>query len=88
MSNQEGSLTPISPERLVQELRKLSASQASGELSKDAYEHRFSRMITELRERSIGGNRAEILAAISPLQQDGTISSGDWARLLKQLGLG
>ena len=31
---------------------------------------------------------AEIMAALSPLKAAGTISDGDWIRLVKQLGLG
>jgi hypothetical protein len=44
-------------------------------------------MIGELRDRRIQGSRAEILAALSPLKDDGTVSVADWTRLTKQLGL-
>jgi hypothetical protein len=44
-------------------------------------------MIGELRDRRIQGSRAEILAALSPLKDDGTVSLSDWTRLTKQLGL-
>ena len=81
-------LTPISIARVVQELKSLSEGRKSGKYDPDEYEHRFSRMISELRDRRIAGNRAEIMAGISPLQADGTITPGDWRRLVKQLGLG
>ncbi len=81
-------LTPIAPGRVAQELKALSDGRHSGKYDKDEYEHRFSRMIGELRDRRISGTRAEILAALTPLQADGTVSATDWERLIKQLGLG
>lgn len=80
-------LTPITPARVAQELKALSEGRKAGKFDADEYEHRFSRMISELRDRQIGGTRAEIMAALTPLKTDGTISVGDWARLVKQLGL-
>ncbi|HEU4698525.1 MAG TPA: hypothetical protein VFS40_05060 [Gemmatimonadales bacterium] len=84
---QGGQLKPVSPARVAQELQRLSAQRTSGELDKDAYEHRFSRMVSELRDRRIDGSRAEILAALTPLRDDGTITTPDWDRLIRQLGL-
>jgi hypothetical protein len=84
---QGGQLTPVSPQRVAEELRRLSTRRQNGELDKDEYEHRFSRMVTELRERRIGGNRAEILAVLKPLHDDGTVTPQDWDRLIRQLGL-
>jgi hypothetical protein len=84
---QGGALKPVSPTRVAEELTKLSAQRKNGELDPDEYEHRFARMITELRERRIDGSRAEILAALSPLASDGTVTAQDWIRLTKQLGL-
>lgn len=80
-------LTPISPARVAQELKTLSDGRKSGKFNTDEYEHRFSRMISELRDRQIGGTRAEIMAALTPLKMDGTVSDVDWTRLVKQLGL-
>lgn len=81
-------LTPIAPTRVVKELKALSAGRAAGEIAVDEYEHRFSRMISELRDRRISGTRAEIMAELTPLKMDGTVSDTDWMRLIKQLGLG
>jgi hypothetical protein len=86
-SDQEGKLKPVSPARVAEELTRLSAGRKDGELDKDEYEHRFSRMISELRDRRIDGSRAEILAALSPLKDSGVVSVDDWARLTRQLGL-
>jgi len=84
---QGGSLKQISPARVAQELRKLSSERAAGGVKPDEYEHRFSRMITELRDRRIDGSRAEILATLTPLLQEGVVSAEDWRRLTRQLGL-
>jgi hypothetical protein len=85
---QEGALKPVTPVRVADELKKLSAQRKEGKLEPDEYEHRFARMITELRERRIDGCRAEILGTLTPLKDQGIISLSDWARLTKQLGLG
>jgi hypothetical protein len=84
---QEGALKPVTPARVADELKKLSAQRKEGKLEPDEYEHRFARMITELRDRRIDGSRAEILAALTPLKDQGIISLTDWARLTKQLGI-
>jgi hypothetical protein len=85
---QEGALKPVTPARVAEELKKLSAQRKEGKLQPDEYEHRFSRMISELRDRRIDGNRAEILGTLMPLKDQGIVSLPDWQRLIKQLGLG
>ena len=80
-------LKPIAPARVAKELRKLVAGQKSGEYDADEYEHRFARMIGELRDRSIDGSRADILAALTPLRSDGTLDPIAWERLTRSLGL-
>ena len=84
---QGGTLKPVTPARVADALRKLSTMRANGELEPDEYEHRFSRMISELRDRRIDGSRAEILATLTPLFEEGVVSKEDWRRLLLQLGL-
>jgi chorismate mutase len=84
---QEGALKPVTPARVAEELTRLSTQRKEGKLEPDEYEHRFSRMITELRERRIAGNRAEILATLTPLKDQGIVSLVDWQRLTRQLGL-
>lgn len=84
---QGGALKPVSPTRVAEEVRRLSARRKDGELQADEYEHRFSRMISELRDRRIDGSRAEIMAALEPLRLDGVVSDTDWRRLIQQLGL-
>ena len=55
----EGALKPVTPARVAEELRKLSSQRTDGTLDADEYEHRFARMIGELRDRRIDGSRAE-----------------------------
>jgi hypothetical protein len=84
---QGGNLKPVTPARVAEELRKLSTQRADGKLKPDEYEHRFARMISELRDRRIDGSRQEILATLTPLLQDGVVTAEDWRRLTRQLGL-
>jgi hypothetical protein len=84
---QEGALKPVTPTRVAEELRKLSSQRKDGTLAADEYEHRFARMIGELRDRRIDGSRAEILATLMPLMNEGVVSAADWHRLTRQLGL-
>ncbi len=80
-------LTPIAPARIAEEIRKICGAHQRGEIKADDYEHRFSRMIGELRDRKIDGNRVEILAALTPLKDEAIVTLQEWARLTKQLGL-
>jgi hypothetical protein len=84
---QEGALKPVTPTRVAEELRKLSSQRKDGTLDADEYEHRFARMIGELRDRRIDGSRADILATLTPLKDEGIVSVADWHRLTRQLGL-
>lgn len=84
---QKGALKPITPARIAEELKKLSSQRKEGKLAADEYEHRFARMISELRDRRIDGSRAEILATLTPLKDQGIVTAADWSRLTKQLGL-
>ena len=84
----DAQLKPIPPERVAQELRRICSQRDAGELDRDEYEHRFARMVSELRDRKIAGTRAEIMAALSPLRNDGLVDQIAWDRLIGSLGLG
>ena len=84
---QGGTLKPVTPARVADELRKLSAMRGDGQLDADEYEHRFSRMISELRERRIEGSRQDIIATIKPLLDTGKIHAAEYDRFIRQLGL-
>ncbi len=86
--NPDGNLKPIAPTRVAEELKRLSSQRANGELDADEYEHRFSRMISELRDRRIDGSRAEIMSVLMPLRESGIVDARDMERLVRQLGLG
>lgn len=83
----QGALKPVPPARVAEELRRLTEARSSGGLERDEYEHRFSRMISELRDRRIDGSRAEIMAALTPLRDSGAIAPPEFERLIQQLGL-
>jgi hypothetical protein len=84
---QGGALKPVAPARVAEELRRLSSQRRDGTLAADEYEHRFARMIGELRDRRIDGSRAEILAALAPLRDQGLVTAEEWRRFARQLGL-
>lgn len=81
----DATLKPITPERVAEELRKICRLRDSSELDRDEYEHRFARMVSELRDRKIAGTRAEIMAALTPLRAE--VDAVAWERLIKSLGL-
>jgi hypothetical protein len=87
MSEQSRELKAIKPERIAQELARFHADRQSGKYKTDTLDQMFARIIQELRERRIDGTREEILAALKPLVDSGTISRGEHNRLLTQLGM-
>jgi len=80
-------LTPIAPERVAAELRKICEMRDTGQLDRDEYEHRFARMVSELRDRKIAGTRPEIMAVLSPIRDEGKVDAIAWERLVGSLGL-
>lgn len=80
-------LKPIPVARVIEELEKLSAARRDGALAADEYEHKFSRMIGELRDRRIDGSRVEITTALGGAAASGKVSQADIDRVVKQLGL-
>lgn len=84
----DAQLTPIAPDRVARELLNICEQRDSGQLDRDEYEHRFARMVSELRDRRISGTRSEIMAALSPLKEKGKVDDIAWSRLISSLGLG
>ncbi|MGH7586752.1 MAG: hypothetical protein ACREMH_10925 [Gemmatimonadales bacterium] len=82
-----GALAPIKPERLVREVREICGDHRSGTSSDLVYEQRFARMIGEVRDRRLDGDRATVMAALTPLRDEGVVTPQEWDRLLKSLGL-
>ena len=77
--------TFVRPEQLGQ-IEQLIAEPAAGHISQAGARQRV-RMISELRDRRIDGSRADILATLTPLFEQGVVSAQDWRRLTRQLGL-
>jgi hypothetical protein len=88
MSEKSGEMSPIKPERIAQELAKFHALRQSKQFKDDVLDQKFARIIQELRERRIDGTRQEVVAALKPLVDAGSISAGECQRLLTQLGMG
>lgn len=80
-------MAPISTERLVKELEKLKAAMDSGSLAHSEYDQRLSRVIRELRERGVEGERADMHAAIDDALARGVITPSVKNHLVKRLGL-
>jgi hypothetical protein len=85
--SQGGGEKPITPTRLAEEIRRLSAKRKDGELDPTGFDQRFARMVSELRDRRIDGGREEIEKALAPLRAEGLLRPEEWFRLEKQLGL-
>ncbi len=84
---EEKALKSITPTRLAEEVRRLSAMRKNGELDATGFDQRFARMVGELRDRRIDGGREEIAKALEPLRTEGLLRPEEWFRLEKQLGL-
>jgi hypothetical protein len=80
-------LKPVTPERVVREIRKLTNERKDGSLTPTVYDQRLARTIGELRDRGIAGGRDQLMAALAPLKADGTLSAEDWDHLVRRLGL-
>ena len=78
---------PISTERFVKELEKLRTEMESGELQHSEYDQKLARVVRELRERGLEGDRAEINAALDDCQKRGVIPQSVRDHLEKRLGL-
>lgn len=87
MSDQPEALTPIKPERLAREIREICAEHNSGQITELQYEQRFARMIGEVRDRRLAGDRADVMQVLGALRDDGTVTSKEWDRLIRSLGL-
>jgi hypothetical protein len=87
MSENSQELTPIKPERIAKELARFHADRQSGKYQTAVLDQMFARIIQELRERRIDGTREQVITALKPLVENGTISRGEHDRLLTQIGM-
>lgn len=81
-------MTPVTLERFVQELEKLKKEMDAGALKHGDYDQRLARMIGELRERKIEGDRAAITTTLADLLKRGVITPSVQAHIIKRLGIG
>ena len=79
--------TPIPIERFVQELEKLKVEMDAGNLKHSEYDQRLSRVLLELRERGLDGDRTKVNAALDDAAKRGVITPGVKQHLLTKLGL-
>ena len=80
-------MAPIKTERLVKELEKLKLEMDGGQLRHGEYDQRLSRVIKELRDRGLEGDRKEITGAIDDCLNRGIITPGVKDHLIKRFGL-
>jgi len=81
-------MAPITLQRFVQELEKLKQETDSGKLPAQDYDSRLARVIRELRERGLDGDRIATKAALADAVTRGTITAAVGAHLVARLGLG
>ncbi|HET7295873.1 MAG TPA: hypothetical protein VFI66_01950 [Gemmatimonadales bacterium] len=81
-------MTPITLQRFVQELEKLKQETDSGKLQAQDYDSRLARVLRELRERGLDGDRTATKAALADAVKRGVITAPVAAHLTARLGLG
>ena len=79
--------TPVPISRIVEELEKLKSEMDAGNLKHSEYDQRLARVLQELRERGVDGDRAKVTAALDDLSKRGVITPGVRDHLEKRLGL-
>ena len=80
-------MTPITIQRFVTELEKLKQEVDAGTLSPEDYDGRLARIIRELRERGLDGDRATVEAALADAAKRGVITAPTAAHIQSKLGL-
>jgi hypothetical protein len=80
-------MAPITIQRFVRELDKLKEETDAGTLKPQDYDARVARIIRELRERGLDGDRAAAAAALADALERGVITAPVEAHLQKRLGL-
>jgi hypothetical protein len=79
--------TPVPIARIVEELEKLKIEMDAGNLKHSEYDQRLARILQELRERGVDGDRAKVTAALDDLTRRAVITPGVRDHLEKRLGL-
>lgn len=79
--------SPITIERFLKELEKLHAGMTAGEYEHGEYDQRLARVIKELRDRGIDGDRAAVNGALAEAHEKQWITDSVKDHLEKRLGL-
>jgi hypothetical protein len=80
-------MAPVSVQRFVEELEKLSREMTAGTLKTSEYDQRLARIIGELRKQGVDADRPRITAALDDALRRGVVTSAVKEHLLKRLGL-
>jgi hypothetical protein len=80
-------MAPVTLERFVQELERLKKEMDAGRLLHGEYDQRLARMIGELRERKIEGDRGAVAAMLDGLLKRGVITPAVRTHILTRLGI-
>lgn len=80
-------MAPVTIARLKQELESLKKQMDAGTMKHGEYDQRLARMIGELRERKIEGERKDVLVALTDLLERGVITPSVQSHITKRLGL-
>jgi hypothetical protein len=80
-------MAPVSITRFKQELESLKKQMDAGTMKHGEYDQRLARIIGELRERKLEGERQDVTAALADLLQRGVITPSVESHIIKRLGL-
>ena len=80
-------MAPVTLQRFVKELDKLKQETDEGRLKPQDYDGRLARIITELRELGLDGDRAAATGALADALKRGVITAPVEAHLQDRLGL-
>jgi len=80
-------MTPVSIARFAQELEHLKLQMDAGALKHGEYDQRLARMIGELRERKLEGERDDVVKTLADLLKRGVITPSVQSHVIKRLGL-
>ena len=81
-------MAPVSVERFIEELEKLSREMKDGTLKTSEYDQRLARIIGELRKQRVDADRPRLTVALDDALRRGVITTSVKEHLLKRLGLG
>lgn len=80
-------MTPITLQRFMRELDTIKQETDAGTLKPEDHDSRLARVISELRERGLGGSHVEGRAALADAVARGIISESVEVHLQDRLGL-